>query len=300
MLKSICISVIAMAASCCVFSFTANAQTRVIRKKPNICSVSTTAIEQEDIERSISQAKCYLRHVQVGGDPDLQPLAGLPSNLVTIVGRKFTIEKSLVRKYLVKNHVDEKTLGGNLDRPLATNTSGIKAFYFIIHDTSDLLSGSSFPQNINDANFRLNKRIVRFDKDGNPIAHVFINRVGQSETQVDFNTPFVTTKFQRETKALRNSRRGLFLGVELIQPRLKDRDGHDSISPEPGLTDSQLKRLALVYVAASARGGKWLIPVFHATVDFGLADGHDDPQRFDLDKWNGILGDLLKEIKETN
>lgn len=281
-----------------VLSFSGSAQP-VVRKKPAICSISTTLKEQENILRSTSQAKCFLRRVRVYGKPDPTPLTSLPPNLSAVVGRKFTIEKRLIRKYLEKNTITEKEIGGDLDQALAANDEGLPAFYFIIHDTSDLLRGTSFPSNINDANSSLNKRIVRVDKDGNPIAHVFINRVGASETQVEFAEPFVTTKFQRETEALRKIRRGLFLGVELIQPRLNDSEGIDSISPEPGFTDSQLKRLALVYIAASARRGRWLIPVFHATVDFGLKEAHDDPQHFKLDTWDKMIGTLLKEIKET-
>ena len=37
---------------------------------------------------------------------------------------------------------------------------------------------------------------------------------------------------------------------------------------------------------------------FHAAVDAGLPDAHDDPQIFDLKLWAERLGILLKEIKK--
>lgn len=70
------------------------------------------------------------------------------------------------------------------------------------------------------------------------------------------------------------SRKGLFLNVEQVQPRRSDQNAsanNDALAPIPDFTDIQLDRLALVYVAASVRCGKWLIPVFHASVDAGYS-----------------------------
>ena len=71
---------------------------------------------------------------------------------------------------------------------------------------------------------------------------------------------------------------------------------NDRIAPEPGLTDAQLDRLALVYVAASVRRGAWLIPAFHAAVEAGIPEAHDDPQNFDLARWAERLGRLIGEL----
>jgi len=71
---------------------------------------------------------------------------------------------------------------------------------------------------------------------------------------------------------------------------------NDNVAPVPGFSDQQLDRLALLYVAASVRRGQWLIPAFHAVLDIGIPDAHDDPQNFDLGRWDSRLGALLGEI----
>jgi hypothetical protein len=121
-------------------------------------------------------------------------------------------------------------------------------------------------------------------------AHVFIDRTGQSKTSVDFASPLRTTAFEKLAEV---SRRGLFLGIELIQPRKLDPRGIDAIAPSPGFTEAQLDRLALTYIAASIRRGRWMIPAFHAAIDAGLYNAHDDPQNFDLKQWAQRLQVLL-------
>ena len=64
---------------------------------------------------------------------------------------------------------------------------------------------------------------------------------------------------------------------------------NDAFSPSPGFTAQQLDRLALLYVAASVRRGQWLLPAFHAAIDAGIPNAHDDPQNFDLDGWLASL-----------
>ena len=106
------------------------------------------------------------------------------------------------------------------------------------------------------------------------------------------------TKFARDN--LQESAKGLQLHVELVQPRRSDPDGkigNDAIAPEPGFTESQLDRLALLYLAASVRRGEWLVPAFHADLDAGIPDAHDDPQNFDLKLWGKRLAVLLKDVK---
>ena len=60
----------------------------------------------------------------------------------------------------------------------------------------------------------------------------------------------------------------------------------------PGFTLQQYDKLALLYAMASARAGSWLIPAYHAAWDEGIADGHDDPQNFDLAAFAGALTTL--------
>ena len=88
--------------------------------------------------------------------------------------------------------------------------------------------------------------------------------------------------------------------IELIQPRQRDPQGgakNDALSPDPGFSDAQYERLALLYVSASLQHGTWLIPGYHAAVDAGIPDGHDDPQNFDLARWGRKLDALLGELK---
>jgi hypothetical protein len=104
------------------------------------------------------------------------------------------------------------------------------------------------------------------------------------------------TKYERRNP----DRKGLFIHVELIQPRRRDPSGgptNDGLAPEPGFTAKQLDRLALVFVAASVRRGQWLVPAFHAAVDAGIPNAHDDPQDFDLEQWLTSLETLLIELR---
>jgi len=63
-----------------------------------------------------------------------------------------------------------------------------------------------------------------------------------------------------------NALKGLFLHVELIQPRRRGpgRHSNDIAAPNPGFTAAQYRQLALLYTIASVRAGEWLIPAFYA------------------------------------
>ncbi len=92
----------------------------------------------------------------------------------------------------------------------------------------------------------------------------------------------------------------MFVHTELSQPRQGDpkgRKGNDSIAPEPGFTQGQYERLALLYVAASLEHGTWMVPAYHCCLDSGMVDGHDDPQNFKLNEWAKRLDGLLKQIQ---
>jgi hypothetical protein len=94
--------------------------------------------------------------------------------------------------------------------------------------------------------------------------------------------------------------KGLQIHIELVQPRKTSPNfpqGNDAISPEPGFTDKQYERLALLYICASMRRGTWLIPAYHSAIDAGIKDAHDDPQNFDLDKFGKKLEEIIKKLK---
>lgn len=251
---------------------------------------------------AVEQARCLLRPVKIVGNLGAL-LDELPAPLEKLIGEKFKIKKEKLRNYLRKNKIEESALGGWLDQPLSKaklpNNSEIQALYFLIHDTSSpYLKDEPFPAEINDAGWRGNDLSVWKTQ---PVAHVFVNRAGESATIVDFGEPVKKgfgTKFARDF--LKQEAKGLQIHIELVQPRRRDKnrqpETNDAIAPAIGFTDEQYERLALLYVAASARRGSWLIPAFHAATDAGIKDAHDDPQNFELEKFAYELRAILKRI----
>jgi len=199
------------------------------------------------------------------------------------------------RAYLHQAGIQERDIGGALEQPISQNSYGETARYLIIHDTSTLLEPSrksNFPAFTNARGWSDNKlRILERKKN----AHIFIGRTGQSSTAVDLGEALLTTKFE---KTSRERLEGLFIGVENLQPRRLDGRGIDSIAPSPGFTPAQMNRLAVVYVAASIRAGRWLIPAFHAVLDKGIPNAHDDPQHFDLARFSAALDKVLAETRK--
>ena len=252
------------------------------------------------------QATCLLRPVRQGGHLG-SPLNKLPGPLNRIIGTRMTIENAVLRRYLVAHDIAETDVGGSLDEPLSPatlpNGSIIQARYFVIHDVSTPnYLDKPFPPDIDDAGWEWNDLQKRWAK--TKAAHVFINRLGNSVTVVGFGSPLPEkrfgTKFARDR--LKESAKGLQIHVELVQPRRSDPDakpGNDAIAPSPGFTEAQMDRLALLYIAASVRRGEWLIPAFHAAVDAGIPDAHDDPQNFDLTLWAKRLDTVLHQLKKT-
>ena len=160
----------------------------------------------------------------------------------------------------------------------------------MLHDTSVPWLGNApaFPPDDDPA---LNE-LARF-AGPEAVAHVFVNRRGETLVGHDFRVPWRAT--QLEVRRLGVRSRGLFLHVELAQPRRRDPSGpprNDAIAPTPGFTDAQYAQAALLYAAASARRGDWLVPAFHAALDEGIAAAHDDPQHFDLDRFALALARL--------
>ncbi|MEP6923947.1 MAG: hypothetical protein ABI954_05760, partial [Pyrinomonadaceae bacterium] len=183
------------------------------------------------------------------------------------------------------------------------NGALVQALYFLIHDTSDpYLKDAPFPAEINEATWSGNNLEKWLQL---PVAHVFVNRAGESITTTDFGVTVSKgwgTKFARDF--LKLDGKGLQLHIELVQPRRRDSkreplENNDAIAPQPGFSDQQYDRLALLYVCASVRRGSWLIPAFHAAIDAGIKDAHDDPQNFDLKVWTQKLAKLIKQLKNT-
>lgn len=244
------------------------------------------------------QARCLLRPVLAYGRLGAIP-ARLPAPLASLVGEPVSFSVSTLRSHLREVGVDARRIGGALDRPLSRagegEASAPRARYFVIHDTSTPTyeRDEGFPAGIDAASWPHND-LARWTR-GKRLAHVFVNRAGESTTAVAFEIPWRATKL--ELQVLGPMGKGLFLHVELVQPRRRDARGVAAEAPLPGFTEPQLDRLALLYAAASSRGGAWLIPAFHAVLDAGLPKAHDDPQNFELAHWAARLEALLAQLE---
>lgn len=252
----------------------------------------------------VEQARCLLRPNKIGGALGAE-LKKLPDPLEKLVGQKVAISKDKLRRYLAKHKIDESVLGGSLELQLAAGVrpDGVvtPALYFVIHDTSTPnLKDEQFPADI-DTNpaWRGNKLEVWLKS---PVAHIFVNRLGDSLTATPFEEAVrkgFGTKFARDF--LKDDAKGMQIHIELVQPRRRDaansNPNNDRIAPTPGFSQKQYERLALLYVAASVRRSLWLIPAYHAAIDAGIKDAHDDPQNFELSKFADELSKLIKNIR---
>jgi len=255
------------------------------------------------VGKPIEQARCLLRPNKIGGVLEAQ-LKTLPKPLEKLIGEKVKIKKENLRKFLSQNKISENDIGGSLDENLSMatlpNGEKIQALYFIIHDTSSpYLKDAPFPPNFDtDENWHGNDLSVWQTQ---PVAHIFVNRLGASMTTTAFNESVKKgwgTKFARDF--LKADGKGLQIHIELIQPRRRDIKGanpeNDLFAPFPGFTDKQYERLAVLYIAASVRRGTWLIPAYHSAIDAGIKDAHDDPQNFLLEKFSQALKKILKNV----
>lgn len=241
-----------------------------------------------------TQAACLLRPVKPWGVVDAAP-ATLPPVLASLVGEPVTDDLRVRLQTLATLPSD---VGGNLQMALSHGRGGAagapQARYFVIHDTSSpwLADAPNFPPDDAPA---LNA--LQPFAGPNAVAHVFVNRLGQTLLGHDFSEPWRATKF--ETQTIGAPAKGLFLHIELLQPRRRDPAGgakNDAIAPTPGFTAAQYQKLALLYTAASARSGQWLIPAFHAALDEGMSDAHDDPQHFELSAFAAALQALHQRL----
>lgn len=242
------------------------------------CKMDTSTLEFAGTP--VDQARCLLRKVKIGGNLENQ---SPPGSLAALIDAATGPTAAAITAALASlpAEVTPAFLAART-QPLSQTSSGKPARYFVIHDTSSpYLRDSPFPNDL-DGNSAVNKLSGYLG--ASAVAHMFVNRAGAVAIGHDFAVPWRATKL--ETNAIGVASRGRFLHVELIQPRRRDPAGsasNDRFSPEPGFSAAQYRRLAALYVLASGRAGRWLIPGFHAAIDAGLPDGHDDPQNFKLD-----------------
>ena len=247
-----------------------------------------------------AQAACLLRPVAMYAR--LGPASALPAFLDAHVGEKIMLEREQLLAYLADMHISETDLGGAVTAPLSRAQGRLAApaaRYFVIHDTSypNFLS-QPIPASIDTPDWDFNDFAIRDPARGaGPKGHVYVNRLGGSVAVHDFGEANYASKLEKDKPSLT----GLFLHVELVQPRRSlpsGGKGNDALAPDPGFTAAQYERLALLYIAASVRKGSWLIPAFHAVLDTGYANGHDDPQNFSLATWSDAVARLAERMQQ--
>jgi hypothetical protein len=248
----------------------------------------------------VEQAACLIRPVNRWAHLG-PPLAELPKALSDRIGGATPMpDRGALTNLINETGLSQRFgdgLANDVSRARDNDAEAPKARYFVIHDTSGPRLGS-FPPNL-DENVKINN-LERFScSDSAEIAHAFINRRGGVFFGHDFGVPWRSTKFERALQFGTNLK-GLFLHVEMIQPRRRGRRGHDISAPTPGFTTSQYQRLALLYTIASARAGAWLVPAFHAVIDSDIRGGHDDPQNFEVDAFARALDGVTEQLSAYN
>jgi hypothetical protein len=264
--------------------------------EPSMAAVATCNFDKTHLAfagDARAQARCLLRPVRLMGA--LGPEQDLPAALTQRLGEPTGVNRAALAKYLGALPDPYKVKAAErLNQPVSS-AGGKPALYFVIHDTSSPDVGlKPFPPG--------------FDTDGpgnrlngylgaNSKAHYFVNRLGDVAQGHDFATPWRATKL--ELKSVGAAARGRFLHIELVQQRRKEASHpgkYGFVAPDPGFTPAQYDSLALLYVVASTRAGRWMIPAYHVAVDAGLEDGHDDPQAFDLTTFDGAVTRLLGKL----
>ena len=248
------------------------------------------------------QAKCLMR-----GEDETRnlgpPLASLPDALASRVGRDTGLpSRETLSTFLSKQDLEEN-FAAYLWQPVShannNDPDAPSARYFVIHDTSGPnYHRRSFPDDI-DGNAKLNILANFVCGDGWGKAHVIVNRSGEMLLNHDFAVPWRATKFERAVN-FSGALKGLFLHTELIQPRRSAAGrgwSNDSQTPSPAFTTAQYDRLALLYIIASVRAERWLIPAFHAAIDADIRNGHDDPLNFDVESFANSLEILVEKLQ---
>jgi hypothetical protein len=244
---------------------------------------------------ALEQATCLLRKVGPVGAKSPQPLPDALRDLLASEGAPTAAQLAAAIAAFPEPY--RSYAREHQDRPAATTQAGLPLRYFVIHDTSTPFYGAErFPRRL-DRDHRINDFTPYMDGTfaDAPVAHIFLSRYGQIWAGHDFSEGWRATKL--ESWVIGPAARGRFTHIELIQPRrfmpgFSDRQ--HTQGPRPGFSGAQYRQLAALYVYASARAGRWLIPAFHATIDAGIPDAHDDPQNFDLKRFARELRRIIR------
>lgn len=242
----------------------------------------------------VEQATCLLRNVELMGEKKPQPLPPVIKHLMEQGGAPSAAQKAAAIAAFPEPY--RAYASGYQDMPTSQTEAGLPLLYFVIHDTSEPFMGTEkFPRHLD-----IDPKVNSFDSylAAEPVAHIFLNREGQIWAAHDFSIPWRATKL--ESRVIGPAARGRFVHIETVQPRRflpGATNRGQTYGPKPGFTPAQYRMLAALYVYASARAGRWLIPGFHATVDDGIPDAHDDPQNFELKRFAKELEKLLSADK---
>lgn len=236
---------------------------------------------------ALEQARCLTRHVDPGGGAEAEN--GLPPTLAQLIGQPAHIDAAKLAAELRRERIALPAT-----TPVSETLDHHRAIYFVIHDTSSPWIGKrDFPRRFDKEPY-FNDVTQFLGKDA--VAHLFNDRRGRVSVGHDLEVGWRATKLER---TLGEAVRGRFLHVENVQPRREDVSGpphNDRIGPDPGFTRRQYRTLALLYVLASARAGTFMIPAFHANIDRGIPEAHDDPQHFDLAAFDREVGRWIRRL----
>lgn len=248
------------------------------------------------------QARCLLNPVEPVGrlGPSLE---ALPEALERRVGNGADLPSRETLSALLHDRGATQDLIDTLAQPVShahdNDPLARSATYIVFHDTSTPnYRTQPWPVSIDDHPKINNLKRYECSNDIER-AHVFINRSGKIFLAHDFTVPWRATKFET-AKNFGPALKGLFLHVELIQPRraLKGYGrSNDFLAPRPGFSQAQYDSLALIYTVASRRAGFWMIPAFHSVLDEGIRNKHDDPQNFELAQFGQSLDALVGELR---
>ncbi|WP_292994805.1 MULTISPECIES: hypothetical protein [unclassified Novosphingobium] len=243
----------------------------------------------------LEQATCLLRKVELRAVRKPQPLPPVIVRLMSDGGEPSAAQKAAAiaafpepyRSYAIQH----------ADAPTSQTEEGLPLLYFVIHDTSHpFYANDPFPKRLN-ADLQVNDFAPYMNQTfaKAPVAHIFLNRVGQIWAGHEFQEGWRATKL--ESRVVGSRARGRFVHIETVQPR-RFLPGATSrgqtYGPKPGFTREQYRMLAALYVYTSARAGRWLIPAQHNTVDSTIPEAHDDPQNFELKAFGRELEKLLE------
>jgi hypothetical protein len=269
----------------------------VILKTMGPCNFNTDTLSFAG--SPVEQAACLIRPISPLAHLG-PPLAELPKALADRIGGATPLPDRTALAALINDSglapQFAEGLGNTVSHARDNDAQAPAARYFVIHDTSGPRLGSF--ANINE-NAKINNLERFICSDSAEIAHAFINRLGGVSSGHDFGVAWRSTKFERAL-AFGTSLKGLFIHIEMIQPRKRVRRFRDTSAPTPGFTPAQYQQLALLYTIVSVRAGAWLVPAFHAVIDGDINGGHDDPQNFEIDAFARALDSVTERLTAYN